>query len=103
MCRASCSVMTVSSPASPGATIFGPAAETGEEVRLDEAGRDAHVGLQELAIQVDLDACGRRADASERRCVAAVVIDDAAAAQDVRAEHPLELAVGVAAVRARWR
>jgi hypothetical protein len=32
---------------------LGPTAEAGEEVRLDEAGDDAHVGLDVLALQQD--------------------------------------------------
>ena len=42
------------------------AAEPGEEVRLDEAGGDADIGIQPCAIEEDLDARGRDADASKR-------------------------------------
>ena len=44
---------------------LGSAAEAGEEVRLDESGRDADVGVQPLAIQVDGHAGRRRSDDSE--------------------------------------
>ncbi len=49
---------------------LGPAAETGEEVRLDEARRDPHVGIEQLAIQEHLHTGGRRSrhePASRRR------------------------------------
>ena len=68
--RASWSVRTVSSPARPGATIFGPPREAGEEVRLDEAGRDPDVGLDPAPVQPDRDvgaeAPTQTSDASSR-------------------------------------
>ena len=80
----SCSVITVLRPARPGATIFGSAAESGEEMRFDEAGGDADVGIQPCAIEEHLDARGRHARASERRGIARVVIDDAVACSGCR-------------------
>ena len=55
MRAASCRVSVVSRPARPGATSFGPPEKPGEEVRLDEPGRDADVGLDPLAVQPDRD------------------------------------------------
>ena len=88
-------------PGQSGRHHLGSAAETGEEVRLDEAGRDPHVGIEELAIQKHLHTGGGRAHASQRRGVAAVVIDHRVAAQDLAAEHALELLIGVATMGAR--
>ena len=99
MCLASCSVMTVR-VRPVRAQPFWPAAEAGEEVRLHEASRDTHIGLDELAIQIDLDTGGRRAHASQRGCVTAVVIDDLVAAQDVPAEHALQFLIAVSAMGA---
>ena len=84
----------------PGCDHLRPAAEPGEEVRLDEARRDADVRVEPSPIEIDLHARGRRADARERRRVAAVVIDHRVAAEDFPSEHALELLGRVAAMRA---
>ena len=101
MRAASWSVSVVSSPASPGATIFGPARETREEMRLDEARGDADVGLRPLAVEPHRDVGAEAAHPGQRRLVARVVIDDANRREHLVAEHRAQLLVGVAAVRAR--
>ena len=60
---------------------LGPTAEAGEEVRLDESGDDAHVGVDVVALQQD-----RRAlDPSHLDVVSAVgvVVDDGVAVHDL--------------------
>ena len=76
------------------------AAEAGEEVRLDEPGRDPDVGVHPGPVQRHRHAGRRRADVDERRGVAAVVVDDAVAARDVGAEHLLVFGRRVDAMRA---
>src|SRR5688572_27832118 len=88
-------------PGQAGSDHLWPAAETGEEVRLDEPGRDANISLEEIAVQVDRHAGRRSAGGRERRCIAAVVVDDAAGREDVAAKHSLELGISVRAVRTR--
>ena len=76
------------------------AAEAGKEMRLDESGRNAHVGVQPQAIEVHLDARRRVAGVDESRSVAAIVIDNAVLPHDVAAEHRVDFRGRVAAMRA---
>ena len=64
-------------PGQPGRDELRPAAEAGEEVRLDEAGRDPHVGLDPVAVEPDRDAVAVLAEPDRAsRVVAGVVVDD---------------------------
>ena len=76
MRRASCSASTVSRPARPGRDQLRAAAEAGEEVRLDEAGGDPHVGVDPLAVQPDRDVPAEPAQVAQAALVAGVVVDD---------------------------
>ena len=49
---------------------FGAAAEPGEEMRLDEAGRDANVSREPFLVQINRRAGVRVTEISERRVVA---------------------------------
>jgi hypothetical protein len=75
-----------------GAHGLGPTTEAGKEVRLDEPGDDAHVGLDVLALQKD----GRAVDPPDLEVVPAVgvVVDDGVAAHDRRAHQFLHFARG---------
>ncbi len=75
------------------------AAEPGEEMWLDEAGRDADVGVHPGAIQVHGHIGLRLPHEDEARRIPAVVVDDAIVAEDVGAEHRLELRGRVGAMR----
>ena len=76
----------------PGAHRLGPAAEAGEEVGLDEAGDDAHVGLDVVALQQD----GRPVDLAHRdvRVARRVVVDDGVARHDLGPDELLHLGRG---------
>ena len=67
------------------------AAESGEEVRLDEAGRDPHVRLEPRPVQPNGNTTRRFAHVLERFGVECAVVHDAIAARDVRAEHLVQL------------
>ena len=97
---ASWSTSTVSSPARPGATSLGPPREPGEEVRLDEAGGDPHVGLDPCPVEPHRHARPVPAQPDQRPRVAGVVVDDPDRAGHGLAEHGPQLGVGVATVGA---
>ena len=84
-----------------GRDHLGAAAEAGEEVRLHEPRRDAHVRREPFLVQVDRRAGFRLAEIRERRVVAAVVVDDGVVRDDVVAEHAFELGARVRPMRAR--
>ncbi len=96
MRRASWRASTVSSPARPGAASFGPAAEAGEEVGLDEAGGDAHVGVEPQVVQPHRHVAGEPAEPAEAGVVAGVVVDHPDGGEHVTTEHVLQLGRGVA-------
>ncbi len=77
------------------------AAEAGEEMRFDEAGRDADVGLGPVSVQPDGHAARRRAGKGQLRRVSGVVIDDPVARHDVGPEHPRQLVGRTGTVGAR--
>ena len=87
-------------PGQPGRDHLRTAAEAGEEVRLDEAGGDAHVGVEPVPVEPDRHVARRAAGEGQRAVVARVVVDDAVALDNRRAEHPHELLGGVGAMRA---
>ena len=70
---------------------LGAAAEPGEEVRLDEPGRDAHVGVQVVAIDGHRSSGRRAPNLAARVVILRVVIHDRIAVGNVRAEHALDL------------
>jgi hypothetical protein len=88
-------------PREPGRHHLGAAAEAGEEVRLDEAGGDPHVGLHPLAVEPHGHALAVLAEVLQAPRVARVVVDDPHAVRHLGAEHRPDLLVGVAAVGAR--
>ena len=97
---ASWSVITVSRPARPGATIFGPPLKPAKKcgstkpvVMRMSACRNSRFRYTGTPVDV-------RPTIRERGRIAAVVIDDAAGGEDVAPEHSLELGVGVRAMRA---
>lgn len=75
------------------------AAEAGEEVRFDKASRDADIGAHPRAIEEHRHASRRGADVRQTGRVAAVMVDDSIAAQDVGAQHHLQLRGRVGAMR----
>ena len=81
-----CSSSVVVEPGEPRHDAFRAAAEAGEEVRLDEARDDTHVGLDPSTVQVDRHVPDH-AHVDEVRPVARVVIDDVPQAEDLVAEH----------------
>ena len=86
--------------ARPGATIFGPPGESGEQVRLDEAGQDLDVVVQEVGVDPDRAARAGLTEVAVPPEVERVVVDHPVAPRDLRAEHPLQLLRGVAAMGA---
>ncbi len=76
------------------------AAESGEEVGLDEACDDADVGLDEMAIEQGGGAIGGDAELDEGVGIIGLVIEDAVIAEDGGGEHCLELLAGVWAMGA---
>ena len=80
---------------------LGAAGEAREEVRLDEAGRDADVGPRPFAVQPHRHIGAEAAHPRQRRPVARIVIDDPDRREHLVAEHRAQLLVGVAAVRSR--
>src|SRR4029077_5462414 len=67
------------------------AAEAGEEVRLDEAGGDAQVGLDPAGADVHRGAVAVLAGGGETRRGARVVVDDLDPLDELAAEHRLDL------------
>ena len=75
------------------------AAEPGEEVRLDEAGRDAHIRIDPLLVEPHRNVEDLAAPA-QRRVVARVVVHDAHTLDHVGAEHRDDLVGRVRTVSA---
>ena len=78
-----------------GSDQLRPAAEPGEEVRLDEAGRDADVRVDPLAVEPHRHVHHLSA-VPEAALVAGVVVHDSHSLEHVVAEHRVELGRGVA-------
>ena len=100
MRAASCSVSVVSSPASPGATSFGP-----PEKPAKKCGSTKPVVMRTSASTHSLfshtgTSAPKRPIQVSERVVARVVVDDAHRREHLVAEHRAQLVVGVAAVRA---
>ena len=82
---------------------LGPAAEAGEEVRLDEAGDDAHVGLDVLALQQHRASRRPRPPRTCARSLVRVVVDDGVARHDVGPDELLHLRRRWPGGGSRWR
>ena len=79
---------------------LGTAAEAGEEMRLDEAGGDAHVSAEPPPIQLDGHARGGDPGVGQRCDIPRVVVHDGVARHDLGAEHGHQFLVRVGAMRA---
>jgi hypothetical protein len=87
-------------PGQAGGHHLRPAAEAGEEVRFDEPGGDAQVGLDPQGVQLQRHAVAGGAQGGERAAVPRVVVHDPAPGEHVVAEHLAQLLGGVAPVGA---
>jgi hypothetical protein len=79
---------------------LGSAAEAGEEVRLDKAGRDAEVGLDPEPVQPHRHAVPVRAEPGQGGWITGVVVHHGEPGRHA-AEHPVDLLRAVAAMGAR--
>ncbi len=92
--------MTLRRPPQPGYDPLDAAAEAGEEMRLDEAGDDAHVRLRQLAVDEGGSAVAHRAELCQRVLVFGFVIEHAVMARDLRREHFFQFRRGIGPVGA---
>ena len=76
------------------------AGEAGEEVRLDEAGGDADIGGDPLAVEPHRHVGAVAAHPGQRALVAGIVVDDAHGGEHLVAEHRAQLVGRVAAMGA---
>ena len=81
-------------PRQSGCDHLGAAAEPGKEVRLDEPGRDPHVGLYPRAVQPHRDPALDLPQRRQLRVVERVVHDDPIPVDDGCAQHLHQLVVG---------
>ena len=100
MRAASCSVITVSSPARPGATIFGPPLKPAKKCGSTKPVVMRTSAPSQKRLSHSPDAGDGAPGREEHRRVPRVVIDHAIAVQDLAAEHPFELGRRVRAMRA---
>ena len=61
----------------PGHDAFDAAAESGEKMRLDEAGDDAHIGFDDVAIDQRRRAVARRAELHVRAGILRFMVEHA--------------------------
>jgi len=100
MKRGECSTMIVCCAARPGAISLRPPEKPEHPMRLDEAERDVQIRIQEAAVDVDRRSAGGRAQRAMVPQRARVVVDDAIAPGDLRAEDRVDLFAGRAAMQA---
>src|ERR1051326_326819 len=80
--------------------ILRPAAKTGEEVRLDESGRNPNLSLSKMAVDQGRSSVTRGPERDERRRILRLMIENTIILQHGRGEHSLQLEASVWAVRA---
>ena len=84
----------------PGYDAFRPAAKPGEEMRLDEAGDDAEVGLDDATVYGGRGPVIHLSDGHKFGVVLAIVIDHFVVSDDLGGEHFFKLGESVGAMRA---